>query len=127
MCVLEFNSCGWPRHLHHDQDEWIYVVEGEWSWRSARSGSASAPAKPSSSRARSRTCGRPSSAAGQIINVYQPAGNMEEFFQALAKFEDLPTREDAINKTYTDEQKNGMKRLFEAHGMVLTGLPLVVE
>ena len=45
----------------------------------------------------------------------------------LAKFKDLPTREQAINKTYTDEQKSAMKRLFEAHGMVLTGPPLAVE
>ena len=32
----------------------------------------------------------------------------------------------AINKAYTDEQKNAMKRLFEAHGMVLTGPPLTL-
>src|SRR6187549_3741398 len=25
MAVFEFTS-GWPRHLHHDQDEWIYVI-----------------------------------------------------------------------------------------------------
>jgi len=30
-------------------------------------------------------------------------------------------------KRYTVEQKDGLKRLFEAHGMTLTGLPLVVE
>jgi len=30
MCVFEFNGIsGGPRHLHHDQDEWIYVVQGE--------------------------------------------------------------------------------------------------
>src|ERR1043166_8497120 len=28
MCVLEVNI-GWPRHVNRDQDEWIYVVEGE--------------------------------------------------------------------------------------------------
>ena len=28
MCVLELNG-GWPRHVNPDQDEWIYVVEGE--------------------------------------------------------------------------------------------------
>ena len=67
------------------------------------------------------------SVPAHILNTYQPAGKIEEFFQALAKFKDLPTREQAINKTYTDEQKNAMKRLFEAHGMILTGLPLVVE
>ncbi len=63
----------------------------------------------------------------KIINTYQPAGKIEEFFQVLAKFKDLPTREQAINKTYTDEQINGLKRLFEAHGMIVTGPPLTVE
>ena len=29
MCVLEVNNTGWPRHINRDQDEWIYVVDGE--------------------------------------------------------------------------------------------------
>ena len=33
MCVFEFTGRGGgPRHLHHDQDEWIYVVEGEFEF-----------------------------------------------------------------------------------------------
>src|SRR5690349_10249162 len=27
MAIFEFTA-GWPRHLHHEQDEWIYVLEG---------------------------------------------------------------------------------------------------
>ena len=67
------------------------------------------------------------SAPARVINTYQPAGKIEESFQVLAKFKELPTREQAINKTCADEQINAMKRLFEAHGMILTGPPLVVE
>jgi hypothetical protein len=55
------------------------------------------------------------------------AGKIEEFFQALAKFKGLPTREQAINKTYTAEQIDGLSRVFEAHGMIVTGPPLGVE
>jgi len=66
----------------------------------------------------------PVSAPAQILNTYQPAGKIEEFFQALADFRELPTREQAVNKTYTDEQIMAMKRIFKAHGMVLTGPPL---
>src|SRR5882757_2298083 len=34
LCVFEFTgSGGGPRHLHHDQDEWIYVVEGEFDFQ----------------------------------------------------------------------------------------------
>src|SRR5437763_946493 len=29
MCVLELNNTGWPRHVNRDQDEWIYVVDGQ--------------------------------------------------------------------------------------------------
>ena len=33
MCVFEFTGAsGGPPHLHHDQDEWIYVVEGEFAF-----------------------------------------------------------------------------------------------
>ena len=49
---------------------------------------------------------------------------MEEFFRELATFKDLPTREQVINKTYTDEQVKALNRLFEAHGMDLLGPPL---
>ena len=36
MCVFEFTGMsGGPRHLHHDQDEWVYVVNGEFSLKLA--------------------------------------------------------------------------------------------
>ena len=63
----------------------------------------------------------------KTINTYQPAGKVEEFFQALATLKELPTREQDINKNYTDEQKIAMKRVFEAHGMIVTGPPLGVD
>jgi hypothetical protein len=67
------------------------------------------------------------STPAKIINTYQPAGKIEEFFQVLAKYKDLPTPEQAIEKSYTAEQIDGLKRLFEAHGMTVTGPPLVAE
>lgn len=45
----------------------------------------------------------------------------------LAKFKDLPTREQAMQKSYTAEQTDGLKRVFEAHGMIVTGPPLNVD
>ena len=127
MCVLEVNNSGWPRHVNQDQDEWIYVVDGEvelglgeMRFHLGARDSMFIPRNVEHVWASV-------SAPAQIINTYQPAGKIEEFFQALAKFKDLPSREQVMNKTYTDEQKNAMKRLFEAHGMTLTGLPLVVE
>lgn len=48
---------------------------------------------------------------------------MEDFFRAVNRYEDLPTREDVMNNTYTDEQVQGLDRLFQAHGMELLGPP----
>ena len=126
MCVLELNG-GWPRHVNPEQDEWIYVVEGQVELEIGKK--------------RFHLCAResmfiprnvehvwtPVTGPAQILNCYQPAGKIEAFFQVLANLKDLPTREQAINGTYTGEQKNEMKRLFETHGMILTGPPLIVE
>ncbi|MDB6028043.1 MAG: skgA-A [Verrucomicrobiales bacterium] len=129
MCVLELNNTGWPRHINPEQDEWIYVVEGEVV---LEIGKKRFHLGPRESMFIPRNVehvlgGVLGGAPVKIINTYQPAGKIEEFFQVLAKWKDLPTREQAIKKTYTDEQKYAMKRLFEAHGMVLTGPPLIIE
>ena len=54
---------------------------------------------------------------------------MEEFFRAVGKLiKDLPTREEVLNKTYTEEQiKARCIELFEAHGMDVLGPPHLVE
>jgi hypothetical protein len=52
---------------------------------------------------------------------------MEEFFRVLGSLKDVPSREQVINRSYTDEQKDALGRLFDAHGMDLLGPPLVVE
>jgi quercetin dioxygenase-like cupin family protein len=41
----------------------------------------------------------------KIINVYQPAGKMEEFFRAVGESKDLPSREQVMMKTYTEKQR----------------------
>jgi len=127
MCVLEVNNSGWPRHVNPDQDEWIYVVEGEVALEVGKERFRLGARESMFIPRNVEHVWTAASAPAQIINTYQPAGKIEEFFQALAKYEDLPTREQAINKTYSDDQKQAMKRLFEDHGMVLTGLPLNVE
>lgn len=127
MCVLEVNNSGWPRHFNRDQDEWIYVVDGEVELEIGKKrfhlGARECMFIP---RNIEHTWAAVS-ASTKIINTYQPAGKIEEFFQALAKFKDLPTREQAMEKSYTAKQKDGLKRVFEAHGMIVTGPPLDVD
>jgi DNA-binding transcriptional MerR regulator len=127
MCVLEISNTGWPRHVNRDQDEWIYVVDGELALeigkKRFRLGARESMFIPRNVEHVWTAAGAPA----RIINTYQPAGKIEEFFLVLAKFKDLPTREQAIEKTYTAEQIDELKRLFEAHGMIVTGPPLVIE
>ena len=100
MCIFEFTGGGGgPRHLHHDQGEWIYVIDGtidllvgEARLRLGAGESVFIPRKVS--HAWGCVVGKPS----KIINVYQPAGRMEEFFHAVAESKDLPSREQVIEQ-----------------------------
>jgi len=127
MCVLEVNNTGWPRHINPDQDEWLYVVNGEVELeigkKRVRLGTRESILIPRNTEHAWATV----SARSKVLNTYQPAGKIEDFFQVLAKFKDLPTREQAIEKTYTAEQKDGLKRVFEAHGMIVTGPPIDLD
>jgi len=126
MCVFECTgTSGGPPHRHHDQDEWVYVVDGEFDFLMGRQ------------RFRARagesvflprqvphgwTC--VSGGPGRIINVYQPAGKMEAFFRAVAKEQDLPSRDDVARRSYTAKQIAAVRRLFATHGMEVVGPPL---
>jgi DNA-binding transcriptional MerR regulator len=127
MCVLEVNNTGWPRHFNRDQDEWIYVVDGEVELevgkKRFRLGTRESLFIPRNIEHAWAAVNAPA----KIINTYQPAGKIEEFFQVLAKSTDLPTREQAIEKSYNAEQIDGLKRVFEAHGMIVTGPPLDID
>ena len=125
MCVLELSD-GWPRHVNPEQDEWVYVVEGEMELEIGKKRFHLGARESMFIPRNVEHVWTAVSAPARILNSYQPAGKIEDFFQVLAQLKDLPTREEAINQTYTDEQKHAMKRLFEAHGMILTGPPLLV-
>jgi DNA-binding transcriptional MerR regulator/uncharacterized cupin superfamily protein len=124
MCVLELNNTGWPRHVNRDQDEWIYVVDGEVELEIAKKRVHLGTCESMFIPRNIEHAWTAVSAAAKILNTYQPAGKIEEFFQVLAKFKDLPTREQANEKSYTSEQIDGLKKVFEAHGMTVTGPPL---
>ncbi len=127
MCVLEVNNSGWPRHVNRDQDEWIYVVDGEVDVEISKKrfhlGTGESMLIPRNIEHAWSTVNTPV----KVINTYQPAGKIEEFFQVLAKFENLPTREQLIEKSYSVERVNELKRVFEAHGMEVTGPPIGVD
>jgi len=119
MCVFEFTGrgCG-PRHLHRDQDEWVYVVDGEFEClvgetrvRVGAGGSVFIP------RGVSHAWESPAPEPGRVINVFQPAGTMEEFFREVGTYNGGPPIHEALGV-------EGLARLFDAHGMKLLGPPL---
>ena len=119
VCVFEFTT-GWPRHRHRDQDEWVYVVEGELECevggRRFRVGGGESVFIP-----RKVPHGWAPAGGGRarVVNAYQPAGDMEAFLREVGNTKDLPTREQAITNTYRREQIETLHRLFDEHGMDL--------
>jgi quercetin dioxygenase-like cupin family protein len=103
---------GPPRHLHHSQDEWFYVMEGQFI---AEVGNESFKLAPGDSLFAPR--GIPHAFAhvgentGRLLIGFQPAGQMERFFHETAKLGDYPA--DAA--------------MFRSCGMELVGGPLPVD
>ncbi len=110
----EFHARGGPaRHLHHDQDEWFYVVAGEFLMEV---GETRLTLRPGDSLLAPRrvphvwTCA--GDGRGRILVAFYPAGRMEAFFRAVTPAEAMPRPDPA---------------LWEAHGMTLLGPPLPVS
>ena len=119
ICVFEFTGGGGgPRHLHYDQDEWIYVIDGEFNFevgdKRFRVGAGESVFIP---RKVSHVWARVSGEQGKIINVYQPAGKMEEFFREVGKYKGKSRIHEALSS-------DDLHRLFHDHGMDLVGPPL---
>jgi DNA-binding transcriptional MerR regulator len=137
MCIFEFaGSGGGPKHSHYEQDEWIYVMDGEFDFgvgqKRFRMGAGESVFIP---RKVAHVWGCVNGKPGKIINVYQPAGKMEEFFREIGKLSSsapsrdnfLPTLEQMVKKSYTEEQVKKLHEFFDAHGMDLLGPPLGFE
>ncbi|MEO6525945.1 MAG: cupin domain-containing protein [Gemmatimonadaceae bacterium] len=115
LCVFEFRGRGgWPEHFHHAQDEWLYVVDGalecqigDRQLRLARGESVFVPRNVAHAWA-SR-----GEVPATVLEVYQPAGRMEQFFREVGQFTDPP-----LHEALSVEEMVG---LFDAHGMCLLG------
>ena len=110
-------------HLHFRQDEWFYVLEGQVHFQI---GDARFIAGPGDSIFGPRNVPHMWSRQPQqrLLDVFPPAGTMEEYFQTLASLPTLiapPTP--AERKRLFAEQD----RLFAKHSMKVMGPPLVIE
>ena len=116
LFVLEntFHQKGGPaRHLHYDQDEWFYALEGEFLFEV---GPDQFRLKPGDSLLAPRRVPHVwayvGNARGRILVAFMPAGKMEEFFREVTKANAMPPQDPA---------------LWRAHGMELLGPPMRVE
>ena len=112
--ITSFNKGGPARHLHHEQDEWFYVVEGEYvievgeeRYELGPGDSVLAPRKVE------HVWAHVGEGTGRLIAALQPAGEIEAFFDELATLGSSPERE-------------VLRRAFSSHGLELTGPPLPI-
>jgi mannose-6-phosphate isomerase-like protein (cupin superfamily) len=114
--ILEntFRAKGGPaRHLHYDQEEWFYILEGEFQFevgpehfRLLPGDSLLAP------RRVPHVWAFVGEGRGRILVAFFPAGNMEAFFREVTKANVMPPQD---------------PRVWRAHGMELLGPPLAIE
>jgi mannose-6-phosphate isomerase-like protein (cupin superfamily) len=106
---------GPPRHVHHAQDEWFYVLEGTYR---IDVGDERFDLSPGDSvlapRGVPHVWAHVSEGEGRLIIAFQPAGQMESFLGALAEMGSAPPPE-------------AMASLFASHGMTMLGPPLPVR
>ncbi len=110
--ITSFDKGGPARHLHHEQDEWFYVVEGEYvievgeeRYELGPGDSVLAPRKVA------HVWAHVGEGTGRLIAALQPAGEIEAFFGELATLGSSPERE-------------VLRRVFSSHGLELIGPPL---
>lgn len=105
---------GPPRHIHHAQEEWFYVLEGEYMIevgdKAFTLGAGDAVLAP---RAIPHVWAYVGDNRGRLLIVFQPAGQMEGFFAESSQLDTLPSAQE-------------LSSLFARHGMTLVGPPLPV-
>jgi quercetin 2,3-dioxygenase len=104
---------GPPRHLHHSQEEWFYVIDGDYLIEVGEErfelGSGDSVLAP---RGIPHAWAHAGEGTGRMLIGFQPAGRMGDFFAAATQLEAIPAGPD-------------LARLFREHDMELVGPPLI--
>ena len=116
LLILEntFTAKGGPaRHLHYSQDEWFYILEGEFQFQV---GTQRFLLHPGDSllvpRQVPHVWAFVGEALGRILVTFQPAGKMEAFFREVTKANAMPPQDPEV---------------WRAHDMELLEPPLSIE
>ena len=103
---------GPPHHIHPHQDEWFYVIEGEFLFEVSHD---RVTLRPGGSVLTPRNLPHAwafvGNDGGKMLISYTPAGRMEAFFREVTKSNSMPPQD---------------KALFEKFDLILTGPPLSV-
>ena len=115
LLILEntFHRLGGPaRHLHYEQDEWFYCVEGEFV---VEVGTERVQLRPGDSLLAPRKVAHVwacvGDGSGRMLIAFSPAGKMEAFFREVTRADAMPAQD---------------PELWRLHGMQLIGPPLPV-
>ncbi|HXN46200.1 MAG TPA: cupin domain-containing protein [Bryobacteraceae bacterium] len=107
---------GVPRHMHHNEDEWFYVIEGDYI---AEIGDKRVRLKAGDSilgpREIPHVWAFVGDTPGRLLIAFAPANRMEEFFRTVFK---------ARGNGYSTWDNPEDKELMRAFGMELLGPPL---
>lgn len=103
-------------HYHFDQDEWWYIIEGEFLFKvgdqtfTAKAGdSVFGPRKVPHAFAKT------SEGVAKMLIGFQPAGKMEEYFKKVSQ---------GVTKNLSDEERQNLRK---EHGFVSVGPALTYE
>ncbi|HEY4337842.1 MAG TPA: cupin domain-containing protein [Puia sp.] len=102
-------------HFHHNQDEWFYIITGEFI---VKVGDDTFNLKPGDSAFAPRKIphafAKISEGPAQMLVLFQPAGSMEDFFHQMAK----------LGPQIPKDQEKNLKELWRTHGMEIVGPPI---
>lgn len=106
---------GPPRHVHHGQDEWFYILAGRYVFEVGDERfELSAGDTLFAPRGISHAWACISDEPGTLLTIVSPAGTFERFILETTEHDQLPSRED-------------IAKAFEANGMSVLGPPLKVD
>lgn len=104
------NKGGPARHLHYNQDEWFYIVAGEFLFEVGQQKFSLHPGDSLlGPRKVPHVWACASGGGGNLLIAFMPAGKMEAFFREVTKANAMPPQD---------------PELWRAHEMELLGPPL---
>lgn len=118
LLIFEHNNMGKggpPRHLHYRQDEWFYIIKGEFAFEV---GEKSFYLKPGDTLFAPRNVphgwAHISNQPGTLLTSLSPVGTFEEFILETTRHPNLPTPTE-VEKAFADND------------MIVVGPPLEVD